>query len=83
MGDTATINKWGNSLGVRLPKSYCDQLRLSVGDEVSLSLDDNRIVITSPTEQFTLRARMQNWTGQRLKTAEPDWGEAVGKEIWQ
>ena len=82
MSDTATINKWGNSLGLRLPKSYCEHMRLAVGDEVSLSLEDDRIIIASPIEQFTLRARMQNWNGQRQKTEEVDWGGPVGKEVW-
>ena len=82
MGDTATINKWGNSLGVRLPKSYCEKLRLSDGDEVPLTLEEGRIIIAAPVEGHSLRARMKAWDGTRQKSEKIDWGKPAGKEIW-
>ena len=30
------ITKWGNSLGVRLPKDVVDELNLSAGDELAV-----------------------------------------------
>jgi len=82
MGDTATINKWGNSLGLRLPKAYCEKLRLADGDEVPLALEEDRIIIAAPVEGYTLRARMKAWDGTRLESEEIDWGKPVGREIW-
>lgn len=82
MGYSTTISKWGNSQGIRLPKSFCDQLHLSIGDEVSLSLREKSIIVTGSEERFTLRERMMRWNGTRLETEEFDWGAPVGKEIW-
>jgi antitoxin MazE len=82
MADTATVNKWGNSQGVRLPKSYCERLKLSVGDEVLLSFEDGKIIIASLAEQHTLLSRMKAWDNKRLETDEFDWGRPVGKEVW-
>ena len=41
---TATISKWGNSQGLRLPKSVIEDLDLSIGDELK--------IITKITELF-------------------------------
>lgn len=41
----ATINKWGNSLGIRLPKSLSEQYKLSDGIDVELIQTDKGILI--------------------------------------
>ncbi len=41
------VSKWGNSLGVRLPKAFVDELQLEAGDELILVQNDNK--------QFELR----------------------------
>jgi antitoxin MazE len=42
---TTKIQKWGNSLGVRLPKTVIDQLRLREGSEVDIRERDAQIMI--------------------------------------
>lgn len=39
------VQKWGNSLGVRLPKSAALEVGLSAGAEVDVSAVDGRIVV--------------------------------------
>lgn len=39
----ATIQKWGNSLGIRLPKRMLDQLDLSQGSVLQCSMEDGCI----------------------------------------
>jgi antitoxin MazE len=41
----ATISKWGNSQGLRLPKSIVNDLNLSIGDEVKITTKDNKVII--------------------------------------
>lgn len=41
-----TLTKWGNSQGVRIPKSVCNQLGVKVGDAVQLKVDEARGEIT-------------------------------------
>ena len=42
---TATISKWGNSQGVRLPKDIIQLLELSIGDKVELKREGNKVII--------------------------------------
>lgn len=39
------VAKWGNSLGVRLPKQYADELGLKAGSTVDLARDGSRLAI--------------------------------------
>ncbi len=42
---TAVISKWGNSQGLRLPKSIVKDLDLSIGDELKIIIENNRVVL--------------------------------------
>lgn len=44
----AHIQKWGNSLGLRIPMQLAKQLHLHQGSPVILEVEDQRIVIQSP-----------------------------------
>jgi len=39
------VQKWGNSLGVRLPKAIADQKSLTAGVSVIVSIQNDRIVV--------------------------------------
>lgn len=40
-----TVQKWGNSLAVRLPKAFADQIELTAGSEVTIECADGIISI--------------------------------------
>lgn len=42
---TATISKWGNSQGLRLPKDIITNLHLAVGDLVNIVVENDRVII--------------------------------------
>jgi antitoxin MazE len=42
---TTQVSRWGNSLGVRLPKAVAGEVQLGEGDTVQLSVDNGAIVI--------------------------------------
>lgn len=44
----ARIQKWGNSLGLRIPVGLAKQLQLHSGSPVTIEIEDGRIVIQSP-----------------------------------
>lgn len=80
---TATIGKWGNASAIRLPKSFCDILRVGAGDNVHVFIeDDRRIVIEPASESYTLKERMRSWNGGRYHSEELDWGTPMGDELW-
>jgi len=42
---TAKISKWGNSQGLRIPKDIMEDLHLSVGDTVNITVEDDKVII--------------------------------------
>lgn len=50
------IQKWGNSLALRVPKAFADSLRLGDGSAVTLDLTDDSLVITKVPSHFSIDA---------------------------
>ncbi len=80
--NVVTVNKWGSSEGIRLPKAFCRQLGISPGDQVSVRIKGDAILIEKLPTGATLQERMKGWDGSRFKSAELDWGKPVGGELW-
>ncbi|WP_148130184.1 AbrB/MazE/SpoVT family DNA-binding domain-containing protein, partial [Aerococcus loyolae] len=40
-----TINKWGNSSAIRLPKQLLEELNLSQGDKLDYQVKDGQLII--------------------------------------
>jgi len=75
------IQKWGNSLGVRIPNAISKQKALRDGLGVSVLLKNNQIVIEPLSEDITLDSLLAQVTDQNRHT-EIDWSDARGNEIW-
>jgi AbrB family looped-hinge helix DNA binding protein len=41
-----TLSKWGNSIGLRIPKEYRDHVGLKEGSKVVFEIQNNKLVIT-------------------------------------
>ena len=83
-----TIVKWGNSHGVRLPKAFLKNMNISENDPVSITLENEKIVIEKiiAKEHKTLKQRLSEFYGENYEhfvepQREYDWGKSVGKEI--
>ena len=76
---TGILTKWGNSQGVIIPKNFCDQLEIKVGDVLNVDIKDDEIVIR-PERPFILSALMNGYNGPT--PTEYDWGRPMGKEVW-
>jgi len=77
-----TIQKWGNSLGVRLPKSVTTSMSLTTGSRVQVSEEKGRVIIeVVPDTEMTL-AEMVALIHAGNIHAETDWGDAQGNEVW-
>ena len=78
------IQKWGNSQGLRLAKQVLEDAHLSVGDDVDVTARDGLIVI-APARRIRGKRSLQELVSRipkRYKSAEMEWGEPVGKEVW-
>lgn len=76
------VQKWGNSLALRIPKTLADEVGLRNNSPVQLSLQDKKLVIELATRSaFDLAEMLAHVTEQNLHV-EVDTGRAVGVEAW-
>ncbi len=78
---TNIVNKWGNSLGVRIPQQIATEVGLEIGTVVEVKVVDNNIVISTVKKKHTLEDLLIGVTPE-LIGGEYDWGEPVGNEAW-
>jgi antitoxin MazE len=77
----AKVQKWGNSLAVRIPRSVAADARLSAGESVELTLEKGTIVIVRARPRFKLEELLRR-VNRRNRHGEVPTGDAVGQEVW-
>ncbi len=76
------VDRWGNSLGIRLPKQFTEQLALNEGSAVVVTLEKNVLVLRpQKKKEQTLKQLLERITQDNLHDA-VDWGAPRGKEVW-
>lgn len=73
------VQKWGNSLGVRIPSIYVKELGLQNGNSVDVTEEDGKIVIAAPRK--TLGDLLSRITDENMHSP-IDTGASVGNEEW-
>jgi len=78
----ARIQKWGNSLAVRIPKTVATEAHLSQEAVVELSVAKGKLIIEPIKKQkYRLEELVSGITDDNIHK-EDIWGPAVGKEVW-
>jgi antitoxin MazE len=77
----ATVQKWGDSLAIRLPTGLISEIQLSENAVVDISLEQNRLVIKPVKPKYTLDELLAGVTLDNLHS-EISTGHAVGKEVF-
>ena len=76
------VQKWGNSLGVRIPRGLADEVGLGAGTEVSLTAKDGELVLRpSLPSRLRLADLLAGITPDNIH-ASVDTGDAVGSEAF-
>ena len=76
------VQKWGNSLALRIPKPFAHESKIKQGSVVDLSVVDGRLVVTPADDrEYTLEELLVGVTKQNLH-AEVTTGPPQGKEAW-
>ena len=76
------VQKWGNSLALRIPKPFADDTGVREGTVVDVSVSDGRLV-AAPLRAPKLRLEdLLDKVTRRNVHAEVDTGRAVGREVW-
>jgi antitoxin MazE len=75
------IGKWGNSIGIRLPKHISEALHLRPKDKVSCAIENGKLILkpVRTVNKYTLKELL-------AKVEEPieekSWGKPEGEEVW-
>ena len=91
-----TIQKWGNSQAVRLPKIILESASLKENDKVEITSDNDVITIKKTTRKRrakkSLEERLEEFYQKPIEDiladdtlytpVEYDWGKPMGKEVW-
>ena len=76
------IQKWGNSLALRIPKPFAEEAEVREGTVVDLSLTGGKLVaVPDIKRRVTLRQLLSRVTKDNLHK-EVDFGSAAGREAW-
>ena len=72
------IQKWGNSLALRIPKAFAQNIHLSQNSAVRLEIQDGKLVVTPIVEKVSLDHLLDQITQENIRR-EVDFGELQGK----
>lgn len=79
---TTTIQKWGNSQGVRIPKIILDTVNWTENEQIMIVVDNGKLVMEkAKTKRKNIKELFENYN-EDYKPTEIDWGEPKGEEIW-
>jgi antitoxin MazE len=75
------VQKWGNSLAVRIPKPFAEGAGLKLATEVEVSLEKGTLRFSAVRPRWQLRALVSKVT-TRNRHAEVEFMQPVGREFW-
>ena len=78
---TTTVQKWGNSHGIRIPKVILDEINLKYNDEIMIHTENNKIIISKTEKRQTIKDLFENFNDEYVPV-NIDWGTPAGDEIW-
>lgn len=77
----AKVQKWGNSLAIRVPRPFAEELGLRQDSDVDLLLEQHELVIKPISTGITLQELLAGVTEDNLH-GEVETSGPVGGEAW-
>lgn len=78
----ATIQKWGNSLAMRIPKAVARDIHLENGSVVNLAVREGKVIIEPARKsKYQLDELLKGVSKKNIHRC-VDTGSAVGREAW-
>ena len=75
------VQRWGNSLAVRIPSALAEESDLHEGADVNIAARRGKLVVTRSPQRFKLSDLLAGITDENMPD-EISTGKHVGKEIW-
>ena len=77
------LKPWGNSQGIRLPKSVLKEAGIQPDDSLLVKAENGRIILYRSFRHKTLEERAAEYDGKLNLEGERDWrGDPAGNEVW-
>lgn len=76
------VQRWGNSLALRIPKALAAEVGLAYNSAVELSLRNGRLIIAPLVKPKVSLESLLSQVTENNTHHEVDTGPAVGGEVW-
>ena len=76
------VRPWGNSQGIRISRELLNLLGIAVNEEVALSIDNNRLIISKIVQRKSLEEYAEPYGGKLGSYIEFDFGDGIGIGRW-
>jgi antitoxin MazE len=73
------VTRWGNSLGLRIPKHVAARIGLHEGSRVEVEAEGDRLVVSPARPRYVLADLLKDVTPDAMREAF-DWGPDLGRE---
>lgn len=79
---TATVQKWGNSLALRIPSALAKDIHLHQGSMVDMAVVEGGMVVKPRGKNKISLSHMLRAITKDNRHTEQDYGGVSGREIW-
>ena len=79
---TSKLQKWGQAIGVKRPKSILKKAGLDINSEIEIKGEGQIITIFSKKQSIQLKHLLSKITKHNLHAAEKDNYRPMGQEVW-
>ena len=79
---TTRVQKWGNSLAVRLPKSFAKEAGIDNDSPINITVENRKIILEAVHDDVPSLEELVSQITKRNRHAEVRTGPPVGKEAW-
>jgi antitoxin MazE len=79
---TTTVQKWGNSMALRLPRAIVESVQVQQGTLVHIHVVGGKIVIVPQRNRKPRLKELLALIKPENLHGETDWGIPQGREVW-
>jgi len=76
------VQKWGNSLAIRIPKPLAEDAEVKEGTVLNLAVSEGKVVATPVLKKKLSLKQLLATVNKKTLHDEIDFGSPVGREIW-
>lgn len=76
-----TVQKWGNSLAVRIPHNISKDTKVVEGSSLEILVKDGNIILSPSKKEYSLKELLKGINEENIHE-EITTGDRIGGEVW-